>query len=260
MQNVSWKREGKWILKDVSWQIAENEHWGIIGLNGSGKTTLLNIINGYIWPTVGQISVLGERFGEVELQKVRQQIGWISSSLQERFHKNHTARSIVLSGKFATIGLYQKTTLEDEEEAVHLLEAFGCSYLADQQYQTLSQGEKQKVLIARALMAKPKLLIFDEPCTGLDLISREQVLQMIQMISEQSNAPTMIFVTHHVEEILPCFSHVLLMKEGQAYQTGETASVLTTEQLSSFFQVPVQMTQRGDRRWLMLENNIRFNK
>jgi iron complex transport system ATP-binding protein len=256
MQEVSWKREKRWILQDISWQVQPNEHWALVGLNGSGKTTLLNMVNGYIWPTHGEISVLGHRFGEVDLFELRKQIGWVSSSLQQQLHGNDLAESIVLSGKNASIRLFEKPHSQDYEEAHQLMERFGCLELRQQPYATLSQGQKQKILIARALMAKPRLLIFDEPCTGLDLITREQVLQMIQQIAKEPDAPTMIYVTHYIDEILPCFSHTLLLRDGQVYKKGRTDQILNTDVLSDFFQVPLTMHKQGERRWIVMEQPV----
>lgn len=256
MQGVSWRREKRWILQDISWQVQPNEHWALVGLNGSGKTTLLNIVNGYIWPTQGEISVLGHRFGEVDLFELRKQIGWVSTSLQQQLHGNDLAESIVLSGKNASIRLFEKPTSEDYEEAHQLMERFGCLELCQQPYATLSQGQKQKILIARALMAKPRLLIFDEPCTGLDLITREQVLQMIQQIANEPDAPTMIYVTHYIDEIIPCFSHTLLLRDGQVYKKGLTDQVLNADILSDFFQVPLTMHKRGERHWVVVEQPV----
>lgn len=256
MQGVSWRRNKRWILQDISWQVQPNEHWALVGLNGSGKTTLLNIVNGYIWPTSGKISVLGHRFGEVDLLELRKQIGWVSSSLQQQLHGNDRAESIVLSGMNASIRLFEKPTSQDYEEAHQLMERFGCLELRRQRYATLSQGQKQKILIARALLAKPRLLIFDEPCTGLDLITREQVLQMIQQIAGDPDAPTMIYVTHYIDEILSCFSHTLLLREGRVYRTGHTDQVLSADVLSDFFQVPLTMQKQGDRRWVVMEQPV----
>lgn len=240
------------ILKDVTWRVQAGEHWCLAGLNGSGKTTLLNLINGYIWPTTGSISVLGKKFGECDLRELRRQIGWVSTSLQERLHGHELAERIVLSGKFASIGLYEQPDQTDVGQAAALLSFLGCEELRKRTYATLSQGERQKVLIARALMASPRLLILDEPCTGLDLIAREQVLSMIRKITEQPDAPTLIYVTHHIEEILPCFTHTLLLKNGEVYTTGRTPEVLTTERLSHFYETPVEIQQKSGRYWISL--------
>lgn len=252
IKDVSWKRDNKTILNGMTWQVRPGEHWSLLGLNGSGKTTLLNLVNGYMWPTTGEVSVLGERFGEVDLRELRKKIGWVSTSLQQKLYGHQTAEHIVLSGKFATIGLYDRTDEQDRGKALELMTFLGCETLLDRTYDTLSQGERQKVLIARALMAEPKLLILDEPCTGLDIFSREQLLQMIERITEQPDGPTLIYVTHHIEEIVPCFTHTLLIKKGEIYNSGATADLLTSATLSSFFGAPIEVRRRGGRMWLML--------
>ena len=179
INNVSVKRAEKEILKSVSWSVEKGEHWCLLGLNGSGKTTLLNIINGYIWPTKGEVEVLSRKFGETNLSELRKEIGWVSSSLQQRFRDDDTVVEMILSGKFASIGLYEQVEQKDMNQAIELMKLLNCEDLQNQAYGTLSQGERQRVLIARALMASPKLLILDEPCTGLDIMAREQLLQLI---------------------------------------------------------------------------------
>jgi iron complex transport system ATP-binding protein len=253
IKNVSWKRENKYIVKDITWSVKPGEHWVIMGLNGSGKTSLLNIINGYMWPTKGEVSVLGKKFGEYDLRKLRQSIGWVSSSMHEKLYKNETVENIVLSGKVASMGLlYEKPEIEDYQRAYELLDQMGCSGKEKRVYESLSQGEKQRVLIARALMASPELLILDEPATGLDIFAREQLLERIQEMGSQPNGPTLLYVTHHIEEIVPVFQHVLLLKEGQIYGAGETKELMTAEKLSTFFGTEVDVTWRNKRAWMQM--------
>ncbi|MBN2910811.1 ABC transporter ATP-binding protein [Polycladomyces sp. WAk] len=252
MTDVSWKRENQTILHQINWQVREGEHWAILGLNGSGKTTLLNIINGYIWPTKGSVCVLGHKFGEVDLRELRKSIGWVSSSLQERIYGNDRAQDIVVSGKYASIGLYEKPSEEDYVRATQLMEQLGCGHLVDRSYQSCSQGEKQKLLIARALMASPKLLILDEPCSGLDFLSREALLTSISQLAAKPDAPHMLFVTHHIEEIAPVFTHTLLIRRGRVFTKGRSQHVLNSSTLSAFFETPVQVEWRNDRAWLSI--------
>ena len=154
------------------------EHWSILGLNGSGKTTLLNIITGYLWPTTGSVKVLGKVFGETSIPELRKQIGFVSSSLQRELH-NDTVLSIILSGKFASIGLYHNVTQADIEKASYILKLMDCKHLQERYFDQLSQGEQQRVLIGRALMASPKILILDEPATGLDIIQKENFYKLL---------------------------------------------------------------------------------
>ncbi|WP_081735177.1 ABC transporter ATP-binding protein [Paenibacillus gorillae] len=253
IHNACWERNDEMILKDVDWQVKNGEHWCLLGLNGSGKTTLLNMINGYIWPTKGQIEVLGKKFGEYDLRELRKSIGWVSTSLQQKLYGSEKALNIVLSGKFATIGLYDQTNEEDKEQALSLMNSLGCSSLVSRTYDTLSQGQRQRILIARALMAKPQLLILDEPCTGLDVFAREQLLGMINKVVAREDAPTVIYVTHHVEEILPCFNKSLLLKQGEVFDSGATEQVLTSGVMSRFFDVPVEVERRDGRNWLFVK-------
>lgn len=252
MQGVSWRRNQKTILSGVNWEVKNREHWAVLGLNGSGKTTLLNMINGYIWPTTGKVSVLGQEFGKTNIREMRKSIGWVSSSLQERIRPTETAESIVVSGKFASIGLYENSTEADVEKALDVMGHLGCRYLEGRTYQTCSQGERQKILIARGLMASPELLILDEPTTGLDFISREELLASIDELATRIKAPTIIFVTHHIEEILPVFSHTLLIRQGNVFDRGESKSVLNSTRLSEFFETKVQVEWHHDRPWMTL--------
>ncbi|EUJ25852.1 ABC transporter ATP-binding protein [Listeria cornellensis FSL F6-0969] len=229
------KRDGKILLDSIDWSVKNKENWAVLGLNGSGKTTLLKLLNGYLWPTSGSLNVLGHQFGETSLPELRKSIGWVSSSLQQQLREYDFAESIVVSGKFASIGLYQETTIEEKESARSILIECGGEELIGKRYAVLSQGERQIVLIARALMGKPELLILDEPCTGLDIFAKKSLLDRIKVITKLPTAPTILYVTHHTEEILPCFNHTLLLKEGKKYDSGLTHTMLTKEKLSSFY-------------------------
>jgi iron complex transport system ATP-binding protein len=250
-ENVSLKKDDSWILQNVNWQIEKGEHWVLFGLNGSGKTSILNLLNAYFFPTSGKMKVLGKEFGKTYLgETLRSKIGFVSSSLQEKLHTNDNAFEIVLSGAFASIGLYENVTDEMREKAIDLLKDFGCFEYANRNYETLSQGEKQRVLIARALMADPSLLIFDEPTSGLDFIAREDLLESIEKVALKPDAPTMIYVTHHVEEILPVFNQTLLLKKGRVFASGNTSDMISSQQLSEFFDLPVRVLSQDQRLFL----------
>lgn len=258
MQDVSWRRNRKTILKQMNWEVMQGQHWAVLGLNGSGKTTMLNMLNGYIWPTTGKVSVLGQLFGKTDIRELRKSIGWVSSSLEERIQVTQMTQDVVVSGKYASIGLYEDPTEVDYQRASQLMGEVGCSHLLDQTYQTCSQGEKQKVLIARALMASPKLLILDEPTNGLDFISREELLATVQRLAKQENGPTILFVTHHIEEILPVFSHTLLLRQGTVFAQGEREDVLNSARLTDFFEKDVQVDWHHDRAWMTLKEEKEF--
>lgn len=246
-KKISVIRKSKYILKDVSWSVKKGEHWAILGLNGSGKTTLLNMINGYIFPSQGELTVLGKTFGEYDLRELRKSIGWVSTALQERLYGRDTALEIVLSGKFATIGLYDNITDEDIKKAEEILESLSSTQFSSRIYNTLSQGEKQRILIGRALMAEPELLILDEPCTGLDIFSKEQLLSNIENISKKENSPTLIYVTHRTEEILPVFEKTLLLRRGEVHSYGNTTEMFTENNLSDFFETKVMAKKINNR-------------
>jgi len=252
MKNVSLWRGQEFLLKNINWQVQNGEHWAILGLNGSGKTTLLNMVNGYLFPSYGEVEVLNRKFGEYDLRELRKSIGWVSTALQERLYVNESALEIVISGKMAVIGLMDNPSEEDRSQAMKLLTQLDCHAFAHRAYQTLSQGEKQKVLIARALMAQPRLLILDEPCTGLDLFAREQLLQFIDQLGRKPDAPMLLYVTHRTEEILPIFNRTLLLKKGEIYQAGPTEELLTSEVLTGFFGYTMNAVLKQQRVWVNL--------
>lgn len=255
MEDVSWKRGNHWVLENINWQVREDENWAVLGLNGSGKTTLLNIVNGYIFPSAGNVSVLGQVFGKTDLRDLRKTIGWVSSSLQENLYINELALEIVLSGKFATIGLVDTPQRDDLEEGLRLLAHLGCSHLAKRPFGTLSQGEKQKVIIARSLISSPRLLILDEPCTGLDILAKDQLLNTVELLNKGKNRPNLIYVTHHIDEILPIFKKVLLLKNGKVHSQGKTREILSSKNLSDFFGVPVRVDWESERPHLTVIRN-----
>jgi iron complex transport system ATP-binding protein len=251
LEDVCVRREGNWILQNINWTIQRGDHWVLFGLNGAGKTAILNLLNAYYFPTKGNVTVLEMEFGKTYLgEKLRKQIGFVSSSLQEKFHRGDNAFEVVLSGAFASIGLYEKPTEEMRKRAITLLEELGCIQYANRNYETLSQGEKQKVLVARALMINPPLLILDEPTNGLDFIAREQLLESIVQIANDPSGPTIIYVSHHIEEILPVFNKTLLLKEGQVFSSGNTGDMLSNQKLSEFFGVPVEVVWKNNRPFL----------
>lgn len=253
IKNVSWRRQGKEILHALNWQVNQGEHWAVIGLNGAGKTTLLNMVNGYIWPTTGSVSVLGNPFGKTDIHEMRKSIGWVSSSLGERVNGRHLAEDIVVSGKFAAVGLvFADPTEEDYSRARELMVSLGAEYLIGQPYEKCSHGEKQRILIARGLMANPRLLILDEPTNGLDFVAREELLVAIEGLAAQDDAPTIIFVTHHIEEVLPIFSHSLLLRDGTVLTKGESRHVLSGDNLSELYGRNIDVEWRNDRPWVSL--------
>lgn len=253
IENIHLYRNEKKILNDLSWHVQKGQHWAILGLNGSGKTTLLKVINGYIWPNEGNVQVLGETFGKTYIPKLRSRIGWVSNAMIDNFNWQDNAIEIVLSGKFGALRLFNDVTEEEIDHAVSIMKHFHCDHLANKSFEHLSQGERQRVQIARAIMAEPEILILDEPCGGLDLIERENLLQTIEQIAVTENGPTLIYVTHHVEEILPCFSHVLLMKDGKNIAADTRETILTGQLLSDFFGRSVSLQIESERAWVAIK-------
>ena len=249
LDNVSFERGGRRILRDIQWRVLPGEHWAVIGPNGSGKTTMLKIATGYEWPSSGGVCALGERFGQVNLHELRRHIGWASSGLLAMIRRHQLALDIVLSGAYASTGLFDKPTAAQVRSGLALLEDLNCAAIADRPFAVLSLGEQQKVLIARALMPRPKLLILDEPCGGLDIAARENLLATIHNLARRRRAMTMIFVTHHIEEILPCFTHVLAMRAGGVQACGEKKDVLTGPVLSSTFDLDIAVDAGHGRYW-----------
>ena len=251
LEGIDYIRNGKPLLKQLNWTVNQGEHWALLGLNGAGKTLLLQIITGNLWPSKGRVTVLGEIFGQTSLPELSKRIGWVSSALQVRLPMNELAEKIVLSGKFASIGIYQKYDELDLLHALALLSSLGSEHLIGKTYAQLSQGEKQIVLIARALMAKPELLILDEPCSGLDLFAREELLQNIQQATREEDSPTILFVTHHTEEVMPFISHVCLLKEGRIFKQGTRETILQEQSLQDFYQRPIEISAFGKERYVI---------
>ncbi|MGC8491670.1 MAG: ABC transporter ATP-binding protein [Syntrophobacteraceae bacterium] len=237
------------ILDDISWQIRPGENWVVLGSNGSGKTTLLQILAGYLWPTSGEVTVLGERFGEVDLRVLRRKIGWVGSFLQAQVPPSQKPLEFIVSGKYATLGIFDTPSPSDFEEAAALAEKLHCQKILDLPYAVLSQGEKQRLLIARALISKPGLLILDEPCSGLDLVSREQLLSTLESLGRDPEGPSMILVTHYLEEIMPAFGHVFLLKSGRCTAQGEKPAILNPDLLTDAFGIPIDAGRENGRFW-----------
>ncbi len=234
LQGISLHREDTRILKNISWHIKNGEHWALIGPNGAGKTSLLKIISGNLWPSSGKVKVLGKEFGKTDLRELKKKIGWVASFLLEKIPVNEDILEIIISGKFASYGIYESITDGDRKKAKELLELLNCSHVIGRSFKVISQGEKQKVLIARALMAEPLILLLDEPCIGLDMKARENLLNSISKICSDTKT-TIIYVTHHIEEIVPEIDNVLLLKDGGVLMQGKRKDVLSRENLDKAF-------------------------
>jgi iron complex transport system ATP-binding protein len=238
-------RDGTVIINDISWRADRGEHWVILGANGSGKTSLLSALTGYLMPSTGELSLLGETYGRSDWRELRKKIGIVSSSVRQMMADEEPALETVASGKYAMIDFWGKLKRTDRARAGRLLREVEAAYLAERPWRVLSQGERQRVLIGRALMARPRVLILDEPCAGLDPAAREHFLQFLQRLGGSQNAPTLVLVTHHVEEIMPVFTHVLMLKQGRVLTTGEKSAVLNSRHLSAAFGGRMELRQTG---------------
>lgn len=247
VRDLTIRRGDTIILDRVSWAVQRGEHWAILGANGSGKTSLLSALTGYLSPTEGDIVVLGQRFGESDWRELRKHIGIVSSSVRQMMPDHEPALTSVISGKYAMIDYWGRVKAADRVTAMRILRDVEAAHLEKRTWQVLSQGERQRVLIGRALMARPRLLILDEPCAGLDPVAREQFLNFLQRLGSQRGAPALVLVTHHVEEIMPAFTHALLLREGRVVAAGERSRVLTSALLSRTFDASLRLKQNAGR-------------
>lgn len=248
LENVTLSRQNKNLLKDITWKVNKGEHWAILGLNGSGKTSLLKLITAEYWTSQGSVEVLGNKFGGTDISNMRTKIGIVGSFIAERLSPHMLAEKIVLTGKYKSSILYTEYGEKELNEARQMLISIGGEHLLGRIYANLSQGEKQLLLIARSLMEEPEILILDEATSGLDLFAREKLLRQIEQITTLPKAPTILYVTHHAEEITRSFTHVLLLKKGQIIAKGPKNEVLTETILSDFYDQKVSIVPLGDDR------------
>jgi ABC-type molybdenum transport system, ATPase component/photorepair protein PhrA len=248
LQNISFIRGDRTILNGVNFHVQKGEQWVILGRNGSGKTTLLEFMNGYQFPSSGTVDVLGNRYGECDVREVRKQIGYISQSLMEKLTLRDPVWEVVATGEYAFLRFYQDIPEEVKAKALGLLDEVGLLHTAEQTLSTLSQGERKKVMLARALMQDPKLLIMDEPCSGLDLYEREKLL--VDLDNLRKRDITVIYVTHHIEEIMPLFTHVALVSGGRIAAAGPKEEVLQPSVLSEAYELPIEVDWQHGRPWI----------
>jgi iron complex transport system ATP-binding protein len=247
LHNVGVLRDNRWILKNVTWQVNPGTLAAILGPNGSGKSTLARLIATHWWPTTGTCSVLGYRFGNANLPELRKQIRMVQPAGPYDAEGSLTAHQTVLTGFFGTIGLYDSVTPQMKRRASALLNLVGLSKVAPNPYPSLSSGEKVRTLIARAMANAPRLLILDEPTAGLDLRAREQVLATVDLLMKTPNPPTVLLITHHVEELPPTTDQVLLLHRNKPAARGTMRQVLTPNILSKVYGVRVTVGIKSGR-------------
>lgn len=253
-KNITFKRDGRKILKDINWKVCESENWALLGLNGSGKSTILSMIPAYTFATSGELSVFGKTFGSCVWNDVKTKVGFVSSTLNNFSDRlnTQTLSDVVLSGKYNSIGIYQEITQQDREEANKIIDDFKLTQLKTNKFSTLSQGEQRKTLLARAFMNKPELLILDEPCSGLDIRAREIFLKSLEENFKNKNMP-FIYVTHQIEEIISSVTHVAILDKGEIVAQGNKFEVLTEANLSKLFDVDLKIEWSNDRPFLLIK-------
>lgn len=237
----------RFLLNHIDWTVQKGEQWAVFGLNGCGKTTLLSIISGFRKYTSGKVELFGAPITAENVLEQRRKIGWVSSSFFDSYYKNESALNIILAGKTGTLGLDFSIDEYDVKIAKELLKQIDLEDKCNMPFYTLSKGERQNILLVRALFTKPEILILDEPCSGLDILARERVLQSVRRIIAQKET-TVIYVTHYAEELLDEFSHVMLLKKGKVFALGSSKKCLNSEEMSAFLETPVVVDRDAQKR------------
>ncbi|MCX7820075.1 MAG: ATP-binding cassette domain-containing protein [Brevinematales bacterium] len=248
LENISLKRNEKTLLNNISFELSSGEKMAILGKNGSGKSLLLQLIAGYISPSSGEIYRFGEKHGSSDLREIRKKMGFLGTSIKKYMNENEIVIEAVISGKYATIGKYDNYSKLDYEKAVYFLELVNCFHLKDRFFGNLSDGEKERILIARALINDPSLLLLDEPCSNLDIASRESFLEALENIFKFHKTISAIFVTHHTEEITSSFNKILILKNGRIFKAGNK-NLLNEKDISEAFDIKVKIFEQLDRKW-----------
>jgi len=249
LADVSIRRGRATLLEGVDWTVEEDERWVVLGPNGAGKTTLLQVASAQMHPTTGVAGILGEVLGTVDVFELRPRIGLTSAAIAERIPRQERVHDVVVSASYSVIGRWRERYDElDHERASRLLTEVGAAHLAERTFGTLSEGERKRVQIARALMTDPELLLLDEPAAGLDLGGREDLVSTLSVLAMDEASPATVLVSHHVEEIPPGFTHALLLRHGRVVAAGPLERVLTEEVVSATFGMPLQLSHE-DGRW-----------
>ncbi|GLW98339.1 ABC transporter ATP-binding protein [Microtetraspora sp. NBRC 16547] len=250
LRDVTVRRDGAALLRAVDWSVREDERWVVIGPNGAGKTTLLQVAGALLFPTEGAVEILGERLGQADVFDLRPRIGLASAALAERVPPDEKVIDLVLTASYAILGRWnEEYDSHDVTRAVELIDQLGCAHLIRRRFGTLSEGERKRVQIARALMPDPELLLLDEPAAGLDVAGREDLVRRLGALARDPKAPTMVLVTHHVEEIPSGFTHVMMLRHGSVVAQGPVESVMTGDNLSRTFGVPLRLDRGAGDRW-----------
>lgn len=248
LSHVSVVRPGKLLLAEVSWRAEPGQRWVVIGANGAGKTTLLQILSATLYPTTGEAEVLGSRLGQTDVFDLRTRIGFAGASIADRIPPSEKVIDAVMSAAHAVLGRWHESyDGVDKDRAVQILNELGIGRLSERAFGTLSEGERKRTLVARALMTDPELLLLDEPGAGLDLGAREDLLASLELLASDPSAPVIVLVTHHVEEIPRAFTHVLMLRDGAVVASGPLDVTLTAENLGRTFGMRLELTDSEGR-------------
>ena len=249
LSQVTFVRDDRVILAPLNWQVRDTERWLVLGANGSGKTTLLRIASLYEHPSAGTVDVLGERLGRTDVRELRRRVGYMSAALAAQIRPELRARDVVMTARYAALEpWWHRYTTADEAEAEACLDRMGVGWTADRSLGTLSSGEQQRVLLARTLMNTPGVVLLDEPSARLDLGGREQLVTALGELTVDTAAPPLVLVTHHLDEVPPGMTHVLMLREGRVVARGPIGVHLTSANLSQCFDMPLQLERRADGR------------
>ncbi len=247
-ENVNLRRNDNAILSDINWTVNAHERWVVLGPNGAGKTSLMTIASARMHPTSGEVTVLGEALGQADTQDLRTRVGLSSAALADRIPDDETVRDVVMTAAHGVTGRWREEYDQiDEDRAEALLAAFGMIGFVDREFWTLSEGERKRVQIGRALMTDPELLLLDEPGAGLDLAGREELLSALSELAGDRRSPALVLVTHHVEEIPPNFTHAMLLRDGHVVAQGPLRDTLTSRNLSTAYAMDVELHAFGGR-------------
>ncbi|MDL2227050.1 ATP-binding cassette domain-containing protein [Deltaproteobacteria bacterium OttesenSCG-928-M10] len=247
---VTLKRGRNTLLRELSWRVERGQHWAVLGPNGAGKTMLMRVLTGYLWPTAGTVDILGRRLGTVDLRVLRRSIGWVAKALEELTPADATVLEVILSGPEASLGLYVRPPAHRVDEAEALAEEYGLGRLAGREFGLLSSGEKQRALLARAVLSRPALLFLDEPMANLDMGGREQFMALLERLAGGPSAPAIVLTTHNTLEIGPYMTHALLMKNGAVLAAGPLAETMEPEPLGAAFDLPLKVERTPSGRYL----------
>ncbi len=257
LADVTVVRSGQTLLDTISWRVEDDQRWVVLGPNGAGKSTLLSVAAAQVHPTSGYAEVLGEMLGTVDVFELRPRIGLASAVLADRIPRSERVRDLVLTAAYAVVGRWREDYQGyDEQRAASLLVRMGIDHLADRTFGTLSEGERKRAQIARALMTDPELLLLDEPAAGLDLGAREALVATLDGLAADPAAPAMVLVTHHVEEIPSAITHALLLRSGRVVASGPVENTLTASALSECFDVALQVERRDGRWWARAREQV----